>query len=65
MSSGILTCGEDVDGDEQRVLGLVQVQVIHSFRELEDGVDELKLKPWRGQSTNKDNSFKQLATQVE
>lgn len=40
-----LTCREDVNSNEQGIFGLVQVQVIHSFRKLKDGVNELKLKP--------------------
>ncbi|KAF0878943.1 H1FOO protein, partial [Crocuta crocuta] len=39
-----LSLGEDVDGDEEGVLGVVQAQPPHGPGELEDGVDELHLQ---------------------
>lgn len=40
-----LTCREDVNGDEEGVFRLVQMQIVHPLRELKDRIDEFELKP--------------------
>lgn len=48
LSAPHRTCREDADGNEQSKLGIIELQLIHSSGELEDGVDELHLQPWGG-----------------
>lgn len=39
------TCREYINGNEESVFGLVQMQIVHPFGEVKDRIDELDLKP--------------------
>lgn len=54
--------GEDVDSDEEGVLGIVQLQLPHGPGEFKDGVDELHLQTLREEWLKVAGSQKKMGT---